>query len=91
VSGPRQRVTATPFRRIIGGASGIAQSVLGVNLAPEEVIEARRAICAACPQLKRSHCGLCGCSITHKTRLASQRCPDNPPRWIAVTVGGSAP
>lgn len=81
----RTRITVTPFRRIIRGASGLAQSVIGLGLAPESVIAERTTICGDCPKRRGPSCGLCGCAVKHKVRLAAQRCPDNPPRWCAYT------
>lgn len=85
----RTRVTTGPFRRAVNGAVGITQSVLGLGLAPEAVIAERLAICRQCPQRINGHCSLCGCSLHHKVRLASQRCPDDPPRWDAVKAHGA--
>lgn len=45
--------------------------------------ERRLAICNACDRWDAKHgrCTLCGCYTEIKTRLATERCPDNPPRW----------
>jgi hypothetical protein len=47
--------------------------------------EANLAICRACPNLNRDQmrCALpkCGCFVELKTLIATERCPDEPPRW----------
>jgi len=74
--------------KIIHGATGIARSMLGIGLAEPVVIEARRDACRLCPHSTKRECDgqilvrwceLCGCLIAHKSRLASEQCPDN--RW----------
>jgi hypothetical protein len=51
-----------------------------------EVLEQRRGICRACPyhDAARDRCRKCGCSGI-KLTLATESCPDVPPRWSAVT------
>ncbi|WP_084962899.1 hypothetical protein [Thermoactinospora rubra] len=69
-------------------ASGFAQ-------APDEVFRQRRQACLTCEHLgppppglpswmtrfgdERTHCGLCGCSVVQKARMATETCPDG--RW----------
>jgi hypothetical protein len=45
--------------------------------------ERRLAICRACEHYDstQGRCRICGCVASLKARLASQQCPDNPPRW----------
>lgn len=59
-------------------------SSLGVCRPDEITIEARRQECAGCNKRDDTKCGACGCPITHKTALASERCPLEPPRWSSV-------
>jgi hypothetical protein len=50
----------------------------------DEAERARRlAICAVCPHFDatQERCYKCGCVSRWKAALASQHCPDNPPRW----------
>jgi hypothetical protein len=57
----------------------------------DEVFQQRKAICIACPYWKPEAynnfgaCGKCGCSVG-KLYMPHSKCPDNPPRWIAVSV-----
>ena len=50
-------------------------------------------ICKACPHYDKSRqtCRLCGCKcntnifpLMNKLRMATESCPDNPPRWTAA-------
>jgi hypothetical protein len=52
-------------------------------LVPAEVIEARQAICAACPEwvAEARRCRICGCYTDAKLRLACEQCPLPEPRW----------
>ncbi len=65
----------TLFERVKNGVKGVAKSVAGVGLASDAVIDDRRSICETCQYRKGGACGKCGCSIFHKTRLASEQCP----------------
>jgi len=57
------------------GVKGLAKSMTGVGVAKESVIEERRAICEPCVYRNGKSCGKCGCSIFHKTRVSSEKCP----------------
>lgn len=80
------------IRRLAHGATGLAKSLAGVDLARPATIEARRMLCRACPHAKpckrnpqrKCTCELCGCLLTHKTRLASEACPVG--KWAAVAA-----
>jgi hypothetical protein len=50
-----------------------------------EVKAARLAIRAGCPKYVAGRCSLCGCHLGLKVCLATESCPDKPPRWLAVT------
>lgn len=63
---------------------------------PQRVIDQRLAICKACPQYDeaRNRCKLCGCCSgpsqkkwLNKLALASEECPDRPPRWGRYEAG----
>lgn len=70
---------------LIRGSIGLTKSVLGIDLATEADIAARREICRSCEfsekridpdgSVKVRRCMKCGCFIAHKTRLASEECP----------------
>lgn len=57
-------------------------------LAGEAAYRGRLEICGACEHWTGSACRLCGCATAAKLRLATERCPDDPPRWPAI--GGAA-
>lgn len=40
--------------------------------------------CEDCPVQRQSKCLLCGCPIEDKARMASEKCPRDPPRWPAI-------
>lgn len=57
---------------------------------PEQLAE-REATCRTCPSWNsgRDGCGKCGCgidggSLDEKRRMATEECPDEPPRWKAL-------
>lgn len=58
----------------------------GMQMVSEEEYARREAICYACQYftgkvgLLKVHCKLCGCS-KKKLAMATEHCPDNPPRW----------
>lgn len=48
----------------------------------EEIKKQRLAICKQCPNLKFGvDCGICFCLVGLLTKLKTEKCPDNPPRW----------
>ncbi|WP_144558848.1 DUF6171 family protein [Shouchella miscanthi] len=54
------------------------QLALETNLVSEEVAVSRLAICESCEQLIDDNtCGLCGCYIHFRARLAAKNCPAN--------------
>lgn len=63
----------------------------GFPIAPKEVQLQREDICRACPHWEQGayfnlgKCKLCGCSGM-KWKLATAKCPDNPPRWLPVDI-----
>jgi hypothetical protein len=72
----------TPFRftAALGRAAG--QNIRGRKLhVPPEILAARQAKCDVCPHLNGKRCGLCKCPLKPKLKWATERCPDNPPRW----------
>lgn len=69
--------------RAIGGAVGIAKAVVRVEPTDAATLNHRIAVCRSCPDgcyLERpSRCdiakGGCGCFLSAKWRIASERCP----------------
>ena len=48
----------------------------------ENVRKERLTTCKSCPKLNKiGQCKICFCFVNLKTRLKSEQCPDNPPRW----------
>jgi hypothetical protein len=81
---PIQHVPAV--KRIAHGATGIVKVTVGLDKTPDDVLAVRVATCNACPHAMKEggelkKCSICGCRLWYKLRLASERCPDTPPRW----------
>jgi hypothetical protein len=57
------------------GITGLTKATLGIGLASEYEIQARRDICDTCEYRSGSQCGGCGCFIKSKTKLAKEKCP----------------
>lgn len=69
-------------------AGAVAHHVVsGMPEAPPEVVEARLAICRACPHFdaEKVRCRQCGCRLRWKVEWADASCPLDPPRWAAVS------
>lgn len=49
------------------------------------VKQIRDARCRLCPHYVEPQCSICTCVTDLKTLLATERCPDNPPRWREQT------
>lgn len=49
---------------------------------PDEVFEERYSHCQKCPKLTSlGFCGICGCAMKVKCKVATSECPDNPSKW----------
>jgi len=58
-------------------------------MAPGVVIAYRKLECSKCPHNSKTsypQCRVCTCFIEVKTMLASDECPDNPPRWNRIKL-----
>lgn len=61
----------------------------GFKMCRQETIDARLAICQACPNLVDNHCKVCGCTcvatnqVMNKLAIASERCPEG--KWDVET------
>lgn len=53
-------------------------------LTPIGIRISRERQCGKCPKREDLFCTLCGCLLMSKTRLASESCPDEPPRWSSL-------
>src|ERR1035437_3778824 len=75
---------------IARGVIGLSKVLLGINLAPKEIIDARRNVCRKCshstknndPKFSKhngltsfSKCDLCLCYISAKSQLEAEKCP----------------
>lgn len=74
----------------------------GSPMRTQEEIASIFSICEVCPRFTnegRPRCKLCGCSVNkspdglwNKIAMATEGCPDNPPRWTAdVNPSGTPP
>jgi hypothetical protein len=50
---------------------------------PDEVYEARLAVCKECEWLLSGMCRLCGCYVEMRGAVRTRACPDLPPKWTA--------
>jgi hypothetical protein len=56
-------------------------------------MEERFAICSTCEHFQKKRCQLCGCGCTdrksffNKLAFPTERCPDDPPRWLETELG----
>jgi len=76
---------------IAKGAIGLAKAMVGVDRASDQTIHFRQAICRVCEYQDLGECSGgpgCKCWIKPKTQIASQKCPDSPPRWDAEREDG---
>lgn len=54
-------------------------------IAPKLLQRSRQNICLSCPHYKDLQCLKCQCFTYLKVKLSSESCPDDPPRWKALT------
>lgn len=53
----------------------------GLPLVSQNVHNQRHGQCQVCPYRQGSWCQKCKCLTYLKTKIATEGCPDNPPRW----------
>jgi len=71
-----------PTRIFYAAARAVQAAATGQPvLVPPEILASRQAKCDVCPHLNGKRCSLCKCFLQPKLKLATERCPDNPPRW----------
>lgn len=64
------------------GAAMVKWIAAGVPLVDERSHGERFTQCKACPHYVGFWCSKCRCIAYAKTKLATEECPDNPPRWL---------
>jgi hypothetical protein len=79
---PDSMKPATITQTVAHGAAGLVKAALGLDRCDDATLEARRATCATCEHLQDGRCGLCGCLLAAKQRLAGERCPAG--KWQAT-------
>lgn len=58
------------------------RSVLhGLPLVDEDEHKRRLGICRSCEHYDRGSCRICGCGLSAKTKMATEHCPLDPPKW----------
>lgn len=63
---------------VLSVANAIASAITtGKVVAPKEVIAKRIGICQSCRHLSGNRCSLCGCFVSGKSGLISEKCPAN--------------
>ena len=60
-------------------------------LAPKADRDFRMSKCGPCENNIGGWCSKCVCNLEVKTMVASEFCPDAPPRWSALTFAREAP
>ncbi len=80
--------TASVYHGVVNtiarGVVGLSKVALRIGIADQSVIQTRRDICRICPEAtihpkigltNISKCKQCGCFISSKTQLISEKCP----------------
>jgi hypothetical protein len=62
--------------------SMVKWGLAGMPVVPEKTHGERYAKCRACPHVRGFWCGKCRCVAFLKTKIATEQCADNPPRWL---------
>jgi len=82
----RDKTALPKFTEMVGNLFGAVKSYVaeGAGMVSKEVFEARLATCAICPHRNNNRCGLCGCFLESKGRLAGNAgvCPIG--KWAEV-------
>jgi len=69
---------------VLRGTAGIAKAMSGIDRPQDAEIDRRSAACRSCNKNESGKCKLCGCWVRWKVKIASESCPETPPRWNAV-------
>ncbi len=59
------------------GAVGLSKALLGIDRAPDELIQERWEICQKCEFYRMWRCTKCGCIASQKAKVLSEKCPEN--------------
>ena len=79
----------TQISNFAGAVNRVASQIVAGNkvYVPDEVLVERRAYCEGCENREGNRCRLCGCWLQNlvagKLKIATERCPANPPKWNA--------
>lgn len=83
-----------PARGMSVARAFLAWAVEGFPIVSDQVYFERESICVPCPFYRRTrtrhHCALCTCDQV-KLHLATEQCPDKPPRWIRAIPAAPPP
>ena len=80
---PERWTIGQQLRSILGATVRFVSN--GCRFSTAELVAHRQSICNACPHWQGGRCAICGCGGI-KLDFPAERCPDNPPRWGAVTA-----
>jgi hypothetical protein len=64
--------------------SMVKWGLAGMPVVPEKTHGERYAKCRSCPHIRGFWCSKCKCVAYLKTKLATEGCPDVPPRWLPL-------
>ena len=86
---PRHQLEYPPFWKMMKNAMAAAARTTAAVMqgqkavVPDEVFEAREAVCRGCPKwdAQAKRCSRCGCYTSMKLKLARESCPDG--HWTA--------
>ncbi len=86
---PSESPTYPSWMTMAGNLAGSVERSVSAVIHGKQIIrtnqeqEACMAICKTCDRYdpKQSRCTICGCKMRLKTRLATDHCPLDPPKW----------
>lgn len=76
---PSPQTKQSTLEYVAHGAVGLGKSLLGIDKASDETVQARWEICKSCEFFKFWRCTDCKCLVPAKIRVASEFCPQN--KW----------
>lgn len=67
------------LNKLIKGGIGVTKASLGIDKSSDSLIKKRLRICEDCEfkkvKLKKDICSKCGCILSLKTKINSEKCP----------------